>query len=163
MNDERAAQLLREHDPARTVRDGAVGRVASRLSEPHARPRQLRLVLVVALVAAPMAFASLARGLIAASPAPVSVVKPVMKPAMPKPLPPAPPAVTASPPGVADEARALAAALEALERGDAEQAWCAVSAYRGAFPDGLLAPEADQLAERAAKGLGASRPICANP
>ncbi|MBK7857652.1 MAG: hypothetical protein IPJ65_03280 [Archangiaceae bacterium] len=158
----RAADLLREHDPAQALNEHAVSRVAARLrNEPRPR-RRLHVWVAASLVLAPVAFASLYRGVRSAAPVPVEATArhaahrvAAVKHEAPAPLPPAPPSI-------ADEARALEPAVRAVAAKDGAAARCALEAYARAFPHGALAPEADELRARA-KGLPGSRTSCGEP
>jgi hypothetical protein len=163
---EKACAQLREYDPARGLRDGAMARVATRLRDAPGPARRSRLVLVAALVAAPVASAALYRGTHSPVPAPAAVHAPVAASAARTLRPPAPPVAVDEPAPpvstVAAEAHALEPAVRALAEHDGHAARCALEAYARAFPEGVLRPEAAELWERV-KGLPGSRTPCDEP
>ena len=145
----RALGLLREHDPASSVRPGAAARVEARLHRPAKKPRYVWALVLAAIAISTASFA--ARALFRSAPtlpqpvtAPVAlaVVEPLALPAPPR-----------SP--LVEEAEALEQVAQALKKGQLTQALAGVDAYERKFPAGVLRLEAKGFRVQVFEQLGA--------
>ncbi len=149
----RALELLREHDPARSVRPGAAARVEARLHRPAKKPRYVWALVLAAIAISTASFA--ARALFRPAPVmppavPVAQATPVAQ-AAPEPVAvPAPPRSS-----LLEEARLLERVAQELKQGKVTQALAGVDAYETKFPAGVLRLEALGFRVQAFEQLGA--------
>jgi hypothetical protein len=132
----RALELLRQHDPALSVRPGAAARVEAGLHRPPKKSRYLGPVALAALALSTASFA--AKGLFWPAPVvPPVVTAPVAK-AVPLPVAPAPPRGSS----LLEEARLLERVAQELKNGQVTEALAGVAAHETKFPAGVLRLEA---------------------
>lgn len=145
----RALGLLREHDPASSVRPGAAARVEARLHRPAKKPRYVWALVLAAIAISTASFA--ARALFRPAPAiPQPVTAPVTQAVVEPVDPPAPPR-----PSLLEEARLLEPVAQELKKGRLTEALAGVDAYERKFPSGVLRLEALGFRVQAFEQLGA--------
>ena len=145
----RAVALLREHDPASSVRPGSAARVEARLHRPPKKPRYVWALVLAAIAISTASFA--ARALFRPAPAiPLAVPAPLAHAVVQPVAPPAPPR-----PSLLEEARLLERVAQELKEGQVTQALAGVDAYQTKFPSGVLRLEALGFRVQAFEQLGA--------
>ena len=147
----RAVELLREHDPASSVRPGAAARVEARLHRPAKKPRYVWALILAAIAISTASFA--ARALFRAAPAlPQPVTAPVAQAVVEPVAPPAPPRSS-----LLEEAGLLEQGAQELKNGRVPEALAGVDGYEKKFPSGVLRTEALGFRVQAFEQLGADK------
>lgn len=144
-----ALDLLRQHDPASTVRPGAAARIEARLHRPAKKPRYAGAIVLTAIALSTASFA--ARALFWPAP----IVGPVAQAA---PIVSQPVAAVPAPRGssLLEEARLLERVAQALKSGQLTEALAGVEAHEAKYPTGLLRLEALGFRVKAFEQLGAA-------
>ncbi|MBS1150975.1 MAG: hypothetical protein H6Q89_2673 [Myxococcaceae bacterium] len=148
----RALELLRQHDPALSVRPGAAARVEARLHRPAKKPRYVGPLVIAAIALSTASFAAKALFW----PAPVTPVTPRVVSAPVVQAAPEPVAVPA-PRGssLLEEARLLERVAQELKKGQVTEALAGVEAHEAKYPFGVLRLEALGFRVQAFEQLGA--------
>ncbi len=146
----RALALLREHDPAATVRPGAAERIEARLHRPAKKPRYVRPLVIAAIALSTASFA--ARAYFWPAPARVIPAKTPVVQAAPAPVVAAPAPRGSS---LLEEARQLEGVAQELKSGRVAEALAGVDAYEAKYPSGALRLEALGFRVQAFEQLGA--------
>lgn len=149
----RALDLLRQHDPALTVRPGAEARIEARLHRPARKPRYLGAVVLTAIALSTASFAAKALFWPAPVVVPNVVPAPVAK-AAPAPEVVVPPTPRGS--SLLEEARLLERVAQDLKNGQTTEALAGVEAHQTKYPTGLLRLEALGFRVQAFEQLGAA-------
>ena len=147
-NERRALDLLRQHDPALSLRPGAAQRIEARLHRPAKKPRYAGPVVIAAIALSTASFA--AKALFWPAPVRTQVVSAPAVRATPEPVA----AVAPRASSLVEEARLLERVAQDLKKGQVAEALAGVDAYEAKYPTGLLRLEALGFRVQALELLG---------
>jgi hypothetical protein len=145
-SERRALQLLREHDPAASVRPGAAARIEARLRRPARRPRYVWALVLAAIAISTASFAARALFRPAAVIPPAPVMRALVEPVA------VPPTRRST---LLEETHLLEQIAQELKTGRPMDALAGVEAHEKKFPSALLRLEALGFRVQAFEQLGA--------